>query len=131
LIERFRVGWSSPSGYNTAEDGIWVNADGFPNEALYPRSRHGLSGHGRRAKAAYQAGHTQIQTEVVEPNGQSLGEGAIPVDALRSPKALIRRITPADETRAIAGASQAVLPYPPITVQPCDEQGTRIEDRGR
>jgi hypothetical protein len=33
----------------------------------------------RRAKAADQAGHTEIQAEVVEPNGQSLGEGAIPV----------------------------------------------------
>jgi hypothetical protein len=85
----------------------------------------------RRSKAAYLSGHTKIQAEVVEPNGQCLGEGAIPVDALRSPKAVIRRITPADETRwnrAVAGAGQAVLPYPPITVQPCDEQGTRIED---
>ena len=27
LIERIRVGWSSTGGYNTAEDGIWANAD--------------------------------------------------------------------------------------------------------
>ena len=26
-IERIRVGWSSTGGYNTAEDGIWANAD--------------------------------------------------------------------------------------------------------
>ena len=27
LLERIRVGWSSTGGYNTAEDGIWANAD--------------------------------------------------------------------------------------------------------
>jgi hypothetical protein len=26
-IERIRVGWTSTGGYNTAEDGIWANAD--------------------------------------------------------------------------------------------------------
>ena len=26
-MERIRVGWSSTGGYNTAEDGIWANAD--------------------------------------------------------------------------------------------------------
>jgi len=87
----------------------------------------------RRAKAAQMCGHTRIQAEVVDPNGQSFGECDIPIDALRSPKALIRRITAADETRwrrAIAGARQSVLPYPTITVQPCAEQATKIEDVG-
>jgi len=85
----------------------------------------------RRAKAASLNGHAELHAEVIDPKGQSLGECAVPVDALRSPKALIRRITPADETRwnrAAAGANQVVLPYPPITVQPSTEQGTRIED---
>ena len=27
MIERIRVGWSSTGGCNTAEDGIWANAD--------------------------------------------------------------------------------------------------------
>jgi len=87
----------------------------------------------RRAKAAYLCGHTNIQAEIVDANGQSLGECQVPLDALRSPKALIRRITPADETRwnrAVAGAGQPVLPYPPITVQPSTKQGIRIEDIG-
>jgi hypothetical protein len=87
----------------------------------------------RRAKAAHTFGHTQIRAEVIDPNGQSLGECALPMDALRSPKALIRRITLADETRwnrALAGAKQAVLPFPPITVQPCADQGTKVEDVG-
>lgn len=78
-------------------------------------------------------GHTQIRAEVVDPNGQSFGEGDVPIDALRSPKALIRRITPADETRwtrAVVGAKQSMLPYPPITVQPCSEQRIRIADVG-
>jgi hypothetical protein len=26
-LTRIRVGWSSTGGYNTAEDGIWANAD--------------------------------------------------------------------------------------------------------
>ena len=87
----------------------------------------------RRAKAAHLFGHTHIRVEVVDASGQSLGEGDVPLDALRSPKALIRRITPADETRwqrAVAGANQSVLPYPPLTVQPGGEQGTRIVDVG-
>jgi len=87
----------------------------------------------RRAKAAQLFGHTQLRAEVVNPNGQSLGECAIPIAALRSPKPMIRRTTSADETRwnrAVAGARQPVLPYPPLTVQPCTEQGTRIEDVG-
>src|SRR5689334_15904327 len=87
----------------------------------------------RRAKAAHLSGHAQIRAEVIDPAGQSLGEGEIPIDALRSPKALIRRITPADETRwnrALTGARQAVLPYPPITVHPGAQHGTRIEDVG-
>jgi hypothetical protein len=70
---------------------------------------------------------------VIDSAGPSLGEGEIPLDALRSPKALIRRITPADETRwhrVAAGAHQGVLPYPPITVQPGREHGTRIADVG-
>jgi hypothetical protein len=85
----------------------------------------------RRAKAAHMFAHAQIRAEVVDPNGRSLGEGDIPLDALRSPKALIRRITPADETRwnrAVAGAKQSALPYPPIFVEPCGEEGTRLED---
>jgi hypothetical protein len=87
----------------------------------------------RRAKAAHLFGHTRIRAEVVDPNGQSLGEVDIPLDALRSPKTLIRRITPADQTRwnrAVAGAKQSALPYPPIIVEPCGEAGTRIEDVG-
>jgi hypothetical protein len=32
--------------------------------------------------------------------------------------------------RAVSGATQTILPYPPLTVQPCTEQGTRIEDVG-
>ena len=87
----------------------------------------------RRAKAAQMFGHTQIRAEVIDSTGHSLGAGEIPLDALRSPKALIRRVTPADETRwrrAVAGAQQPVLPYPSITVQPGGEPGTRIEDVG-
>jgi len=87
----------------------------------------------RRAKAASMHGHMEIRAEIVDANGQSQGEGLLPLDALRSPKALIRRITTADETRwhrAVAGAMQAVLPYPLITVQPCGEQGTKIEAVG-
>jgi hypothetical protein len=87
----------------------------------------------RRAKSAQMFGHTQIRAEVLDPQGQSLGEGDLPIDALRSPKTSIRRVTAADETRwhrAVAGAKQAVLPYPPITVQPSGERGTRIEDVG-
>ena len=78
-------------------------------------------------------GHTRIQAEVIDPNGQSLGECELAIDALRSPKALIRRITAAEETRwrrAITGARQSLLPYPVITVQPCTEQGTKIVDVG-
>lgn len=85
----------------------------------------------RRAKAARLAGHSQIRAEVVDANGQSLGCGELPMDALRSPKAAIRRLTSADEARwqrAVAGARQAVLPYPPIVVEPCAEQGTRMDD---
>ena len=87
----------------------------------------------RRAKAAQLLGHTQIRAEVVDPNGQSLGEGEIPLDALRSPKPLIRRITKADErrwNRVLAGAKQAVLSYPPITIQPGGPQGSKMEDVG-
>src|SRR2546425_1214129 len=51
----------------------------------------------RRAKAAHMYGHAKITAEVVDPSGQSLGEGEIPLEALRSPKPLIRRITLADE----------------------------------
>lgn len=87
----------------------------------------------RRAKAAQISGHPQIRAEVIGPTGHSLGEGEIPLDALRSPKALIRRVTSADETRwrrAVSGAQQPVLPYPPIAVQPSGDQGTRMEDIG-
>jgi hypothetical protein len=87
----------------------------------------------RRAKAAHLAGHPQIRAEVIDPSGQSLGEGDLPLDALRSPKTLIRRITSADETRwnrAVAGAQQTALPFPPILVEPCGEAGTKIEDVG-
>src|SRR2546430_2598656 len=87
----------------------------------------------RRAKASQMLGHICIRAEVVDPNGQSQGECDLPTDALRSPKALIRRITSADETRwkrATAGAKHPVLAFTPITVQPCSEQGTRIEDVG-
>jgi hypothetical protein len=87
----------------------------------------------RRAKAAQMAAHTHIRAEVVDPQGQSLGECEVPIAALRSPKAEIRRITSADETRwnrALAGAKQPSLPYPLLTVQPCGEQGTKIEDVG-
>ena len=87
----------------------------------------------RRAKAAHMLGHTRIRVEVVDPAGQSFGEADIPIATLRSPKALIRRITKADETRwirVVAGAQQSILPYPPIVVQPGREQGTKIEDVG-
>jgi hypothetical protein len=87
----------------------------------------------RRAKAAHMFGHTQIRAEVIDPNGLSLGEGEIPLDALRSPKTLIRCITTADQTRwdrAVAGAKQSALPYPPILVEPCGQAGTRIDDVG-
>lgn len=87
----------------------------------------------RRAKAAHLFGHARIRAEVVDSNGQSLGECDIPFDALRSPKPTIRRITSADETRwnrAAAGAQQTVLPYPPIIVEPCGEESVRIEDVG-
>lgn len=85
----------------------------------------------RRAKAAQLLGHSLIPAEVVDASGLSVGECDMPINMLRSPKALIRRITTADETRwirAIAGANQPVLPYPPITVQPDVERGTRFED---
>src|SRR5262245_39938607 len=87
----------------------------------------------RRAKAAQLAGHTQIRPEAFDPAGRSLAKGWLPLAALRSPKALIRRITPADETRwqrVVAGAQPGVLPYPPLTVQPGGEQGSRMEDVG-
>jgi len=87
----------------------------------------------RRAKAAHMFAHAQIRAEVIDPSGKSLGEGELPLDALRSPKALIRRITAADQTRwnrVVAGAQQSVSPYPPISVEPCGECGTRIEDIG-
>lgn len=87
----------------------------------------------RRAKAAQMFGHNQIRAEVIDPNGQSLGEAEIPIDALRSPKSLIRRITRADEirwNRVVGGASQVTLPFPPLTVQPSKERGTKIEDVG-
>lgn len=87
----------------------------------------------RRAKAAQMFGHTQIRVEVIDTNGQSLGEGDVPIESLRSPKPLIRRVTTADETRwhrAAAGAQQAVLPFPSITTQPCRDKGTKIEDVG-
>ncbi len=77
------------------------------------------------------SGHTWVRAEVVDAGGQSLGAGEVPIDALRSPKALIRRITRADETRwnrALAGAGQAVLPFPPVTIQPSVDTGTNIED---
>ncbi len=78
-------------------------------------------------------GHAQVRAEIVGPNGQSLGECEVPIDALRSPKRMIRRITPADEARwnrAVAGATQPVLPYPPLTIQPSTQQGTKIADVG-
>jgi hypothetical protein len=87
----------------------------------------------RRAKAAQMAGFSDIQAEVVDRADHSLGEGPIPIDALRSPKAEIRRITRADETRwkrVLAGAQQRILPFPAIVVQPSGETGTRIEDIG-
>jgi hypothetical protein len=85
----------------------------------------------RRAKAADMCGQLRTLAEVVSSTGQCLGIGELPLDALRSPKSTIRRITPADETRwnrALAGAQQPVLPYPAITVQPGGERGTRIRD---
>jgi|SRR5947209_17645443 len=85
----------------------------------------------RRAKAAKLAGHSQIRAEVIDASGQSLGMGELPIDALRSPKTSIRRITPADEARwqrVVAGAQQSVLPYPAISVQPCAEQATHMDD---
>ncbi len=85
----------------------------------------------RRAKAAWMSGHAVVRAEVVDASGQSLGAGDVPIDALRSPKALIRRITRADEgrwNRALAGARQIVLPFPPLTIQPCSDTGTKIED---
>lgn len=75
----------------------------------------------RRAKAAHLCGHTQIRVEVIDSSGQSLSECDLPLDALRSPKRSIRRITSADENRwnrAMSGAQQTVLPYPPIIVEP-------------
>jgi hypothetical protein len=69
------------------------------NESLYSDTGYRIMDSVRRAKAASPVGHTEIPAEVVESNGQCLGQGAIPVDGLRSPRALIRRITPADESR--------------------------------
>jgi hypothetical protein len=86
----------------------------------------------RRAKAAHMSRRTHIQAEVIDPGGVSLGEADVPINALRSPKAQIRRITPADESRwdrALRGAQQAALPYPSITIQPIgSEQGIKLED---
>jgi len=99
-----------------------------PSGALY----HILDGV-RRAKAAQMLGHADIRAEVIGESGQSLGEGEIPIKVLRSPKTLIRRLTSADETRwsrVLAGAQEDVLSFPPITVQPSRERGTRIEDVG-
>src|SRR5260370_38234304 len=87
----------------------------------------------RRAKAAQMAGFSHIRAEVVDPAGHSLGEGQIPIDALRSPKPVIRRVPRADETRwkrVQAGARKTTLPFPPVVVQPSGDIGTRIEDVG-
>jgi hypothetical protein len=87
----------------------------------------------RRAKAARMFGHSKIPALVVDASGQSLGEGEVPIDALRSPKNLIRRLTAADERRwhrIVAGAKQEILPYPPITVQPGSERPSKIEQVG-
>src|SRR5438046_1340684 len=85
----------------------------------------------RRAKAAHMSGHSVIQAEVVDPNGQSLGTSELALDTLRSPKVSIRRITSSDETRwnrVIAGAVHTKLPFPPIIVQPSGDKGTKIAD---
>ena len=85
----------------------------------------------RRAKAAQLFGHRSIRAEIVDASGRSFGEGDLPIDSLRSPKILIRRMKRADETRwtrVVADVKQAFLPYPPITVQPCGNQGIPIED---
>lgn len=87
----------------------------------------------RRAKAAQLHGHSEMRAEVIDPSGQSLGEGMLPLRALRSPKPLIRRITPADERRwrrVIEGAQKTVLPFPLLLVQPSGEQGTTIDKVG-
>ena len=70
----------------------------------------------RPAKAAQMHGLLEIRAEVVDPSGKSLGEGLIPLAALRSPKLLIRRVTPADERRwrrVILGAQMKDLPFLP------------------
>jgi hypothetical protein len=85
----------------------------------------------RRAKAAQVAGHLEIEAEVIDSTGISLGHADIPIDSLLSPKALIRRVTHADEARwqrVVRGTQHAVAPFPPITLQPGGGQGTRIVD---
>jgi len=84
------------------------------HEAFHTRGRRVVSDHGRSParEGCPDVWHTQIRAEVIDSTGHSLGAGDS-LDALRSPKALIRRVTPADETRwrrAVAGAT-TVLPY--------------------
>lgn len=84
----------------------------------------------RRAKAAFVAGHTSIQAELIDRNGKRVGQFDVPIEALYSPKAEIRRVTRVDEyrwRRAVQGASQAALPFPPILVQ-IGSRGTKIRD---
>ena len=87
----------------------------------------------RRAKAAHLHGHHHIRTEVVDRSGVSLGEGEIPIDSLRSPKRLIRRVTPSQLSRwqrAEEGAENAPFPFPPIVIQPTQRRGTSLQDVG-
>jgi hypothetical protein len=42
-IERIRVGWSSTGGYNTADDGIWANADVHAKAQAYGAGQEQLA----------------------------------------------------------------------------------------
>lgn len=84
----------------------------------------------RRAKAARLAGHSSICAEIVDRNGHITEESQVAIDVLLSPKRAVRRITKADEERwgrALKGAKNSELPFPPILIQP-GEKGTAMHD---
>lgn len=73
----------------------------------------------RRAKAAQIKGHDRIQAEVQTKDGVSLGNCDLAIDDLISPKAKVGRFRLVDEIRwrrAEDGASEEILPFPPIVV---------------
>jgi hypothetical protein len=74
----------------------------------------------RRAKAAQLAGHATILAEIMSRQGTIESTVHVQIGALRSPKQFIQRITSADEQRwqrAVRGAQQQQLPYPPILIR--------------